>query len=81
MKTAISVPDATFERVEERAAALRMGRSEFYVVAARRYLDELEAEELPRRIDEALALAGEDDSHQAAVAAGRAQLLDASGDW
>ena len=42
MKTAISVPDDTFHRVD--AAAKRMGvsRSEFFALAARRWLDAME---------------------------------------
>lgn len=38
MKTAITVPDETFRRVDERAAALGMSRSEFYSRAAEGYI-------------------------------------------
>jgi len=42
MKTAISLPDADFERFERVAARHGMNRSEFYRLAARRFADELE---------------------------------------
>ncbi|QBI55730.1 ribbon-helix-helix protein, CopG family [Streptomonospora litoralis] len=81
MKTAISIPDEIFERVEQRAADLHVSRSEFFSRAAQSYLDELDSAELSRRIDEAIALSGEDDSNAAAAAAGRRSILDASGEW
>ena len=46
MKTAISVPDPTFERAARRASDLGMSRSEFFARAAERYLDELDAEDM-----------------------------------
>jgi len=54
MKTAISVPDDTFERVDVRAAELGISRSEFYATAARRWLMELENVDLRSAIDDAL---------------------------
>lgn len=73
MKTAISVPDHTFERVERWVQELGMSRSEFYSRAASRYLDELEAGSVTKRIDIALAdLHGVvDESWTDAVEAGR----------
>lgn len=59
MKTAISVPDATYSRVDKKAAELGMSRSQFYSVAAERYLRELESEDLTSRINEALARSGD----------------------
>lgn len=59
MKTAISVPDVTYARVDKKAAELGMSRSQFYSVAAERYLRDLESEGLTARIDEALARSGE----------------------
>ena len=59
MKTAISVPDETFRRVEQRVAELGMSRSEFYATAAAHYLDELDGETLTRQIDEAIARGGQ----------------------
>ncbi|MBA0127668.1 ribbon-helix-helix protein, CopG family [Haloechinothrix sp. YIM 98757] len=81
MKTAISIPDATFDRVEKRAAAMHLSRSEFYARAAQRYLEELESSELAQHIDEAVSLAEEDDSNTNAATAGRTRLTEASGDW
>lgn len=55
MKTAISVPDATFTRVDAAAKKLGMSRSEFYARAAERWLGKLEGEDVTRAIDGALA--------------------------
>jgi len=82
MKTAISVPDETFEKASRRAHDLGMSRSEFFSRAAARYLDELDAESVTRQIDLAVAaLAEQDDSSADAVAVGRRVLADASGEW
>jgi metal-responsive CopG/Arc/MetJ family transcriptional regulator len=80
MKTAISIPDDTFEEAERRAATLGVSRSEFFATAARRYIQELDAQSLAERINAALALAGPDDSSEAAVRAGR-RVLDDSENW
>jgi metal-responsive CopG/Arc/MetJ family transcriptional regulator len=74
MKTAISVPDETFDRASKRAAELGMSRSEFFTRAARRYLEQLDAASMTKQIDRALALAGDDDTSGAAVQAGRRRL-------
>jgi antitoxin MazE6 len=80
MKTAISVPDETFEQVERRAGSLGMSRSEFFTRAAQRYLRQLDEESLTADINDALTLAETDDSGEAAVAAGR-RVLAAEDDW
>jgi len=80
MKTAISVPDETFERASNRARELGMTRSEFFTRAAQRYLTELDASSLTAQIDHTLAIVGTDDSVHDAVAAGR-QRLAADADW
>ena len=54
MKTAISIPDATFERVEKEAAKLGVSRSEFFSRAAERWLKELEGEDITAAINAAL---------------------------
>jgi metal-responsive CopG/Arc/MetJ family transcriptional regulator len=77
MKTAISVPDDTFLAAKKRAQELGMSRSEFFSVAVRRYLDELERESITQQVDQALQAASEDDS--AAVAAGRRRLSTGDG--
>jgi metal-responsive CopG/Arc/MetJ family transcriptional regulator len=79
MKTAISVPDETYDQASERAAELGISRSEFFTRAARRYLDELASQSLTRQIDEALQ-AADDDSSAAAAAAGR-RYLAAQDEW
>jgi hypothetical protein len=82
MKTAISLPDDTFERASRRAAELGMSRSEFFARAAQQYLDALDAESTTRQIDLALqALAGPDDSSDDAVDAGRRTLDGSDDEW
>ncbi|WP_133908745.1 CopG family transcriptional regulator [Actinophytocola oryzae] len=81
MKTAISVPDGTFAQVEQCAGELGVSRSEFYTRAAQYYLDHLRAESLTSDIDAALAMIGEDDSAEAAVAAGRHRLAQTDDEW
>jgi metal-responsive CopG/Arc/MetJ family transcriptional regulator len=81
MKTAISIPDDTFERASRRAHDLGMSRSEFFTRAAAHYLDELDAESVTRQINEAVAaLAGRDDTAEHAVMVGR-QVLASTPEW
>ena len=82
MKTAISVPDETFERVTRRAVALGMSRSEFFARAAQRYLDELDAESLTTQNDSALkVLDAPDEAQEAAVDVGRRVVSTVDDDW
>jgi metal-responsive CopG/Arc/MetJ family transcriptional regulator len=80
VKTAISVPDDTFEQATQRAEELGISRSEFFTRAARRYLDELSVRSLTRQINDALHTSGVDDSGQVAVAAGR-RLVAGEAEW
>jgi antitoxin MazE6 len=80
MKTAISVPDQTFEQATRQAAELGISRSEFFARAARRYLDELASRSLTQEVNAALQAAGSDDSVAAAAQAGRRRLA-AGDDW
>ena len=54
MKTAISLPDETFERVVRAAAKLGFSRSEFFARAAERWLEVLDADELTGAINRAI---------------------------
>ena len=82
MKTAISVPDETFDRVSRRATALGMSRSEFFARAAQRYLDDLDAESLTKQIDSAVeVLDTPDETQDAAVAVGRWVVGAVEDDW
>ena len=82
MKTAISVPDETFDRASARARDLGMSRSEFFTTAARHYLDELEAESTTREIDAALAqLEVNDEASADAVARGHSVLAAVDDEW
>jgi len=73
VKTAISLPDDTYEQATRQAAELGISRSEFFARAARNYLDQLAVQSLTRQINEALQGAS-DDSNAAASAAGRRYL-------
>ena len=82
MKTAISVPDDTYERVTKRARELGMSRSELFSRAAARYLDELDAASVTHRIDLAVASFGPLDGSAAdAVAAGHRMLAATTDEW
>ena len=60
MKTAISIPDAEFDRFERVAARHGMNRSEFYRTAASRLANELEGEaELTALANDVLARTGQ----------------------
>ncbi len=77
VKTAISVPNETFDRVSRTAGDLGMSRSEFFAKAAQRYLDELDAQSLTAQIDQTVdRLAGTDEAQAAAVTVGRRVLDD-----
>lgn len=55
VKTAISLPDETFERVERAAARLGVSRSEFFARAAERWLDALDDDQTTQSINRAIA--------------------------
>jgi hypothetical protein len=82
VKTAISVPDDTYQRASKRARDLGMSRSEFFSRAADRYLDELDSDSVTQQIDKAVADVGHsDDSSKDAVAVGRRLLANGIDDW
>jgi predicted DNA-binding protein len=82
VKTAISVPDETYERASRRAGDLGISRSEFFTRAAQRYLDELDAQSLTRQVDDALdRLGAPDDTAIYAVAAGHRLLAETDDEW
>lgn len=80
MKTAISVPDATYRRVVEKAEQLGMSRSEFFSRAAASYLDELDDDGVTAQIDAIVDVHPPDGSSTAAVARGR-RTLGRGEDW
>ncbi len=82
MKTAISLPDETFDRVTQRAGELGMSRSEFFTRAAQRYLDELDAQSLTEQINGALErFSGTDEGSAEAVAGGHRLLQQVDDEW
>lgn len=70
MKTAISVPDQTYERAERIAKKHGMNRSQFYSAAAERYAEELESSDLTAAINAVVDVVNADESTRLAVAAG-----------
>lgn len=74
VETAISVPDTTFDEVTKRARELGMSRSEFFTIAARHYLEELDSNSLTARINQAITTVTPEESSGAAVSAGRDRL-------
>ena len=68
MKTAISLPDGTFARVEQAAKRLGVSRSEFFARAAERWLDDLDEDQTTDAINRALAGAQQDTSFTDAAA-------------
>ncbi len=55
MKTAISVPDDTFHRVDQAAKRLGLSRSEFFARAAEKALDALDDDGTTETINRAVA--------------------------
>jgi len=69
VKTAISLSDETFQRVERAARQLGVSRSEFFARAAERWLDALDDDGLTDAINQALAGSPDDSEFTAAAAA------------
>jgi metal-responsive CopG/Arc/MetJ family transcriptional regulator len=76
MKTAISLPDATFERIERAAKKLGVSRSEFFARAAERWLDDLDDAGTTEAIDRAIADVPQDTAFTDAAAAALARADD-----
>lgn len=77
MKCAISVPDEVFAAVTAQVARLGISRSEFFAVAARRYLDLLALEEQAAAVDallDTIGLTGPEGDSYWVVDAGRRLL-------
>jgi len=69
MKTAISVPDETFHRVERAAKQMGVSRSEFYARAAQSWLNALEDEGTTEAINRAVGEVPHDSAFTGAAAA------------
>jgi metal-responsive CopG/Arc/MetJ family transcriptional regulator len=74
VKTAISLPDDTFRRVEDAAKRMGVSRSEFFARAAERWLDALQHDDTTAAINRAISGAQSDheftDTAAAALADG-----------
>jgi hypothetical protein len=77
VKTAISIPDATFERVEASAARLGVSRSEFFTRAAERWLADLDDAQTTAAINAALG----DDEQDIAFVERAASMAGQYSDW
>jgi metal-responsive CopG/Arc/MetJ family transcriptional regulator len=80
VKTAISVPDATFERVEQRARELGVSRSEFYARAAEHWLQTLDDRHTTDKIDQVL-IEDDEDQESPFLARAAARLADTHAPW
>lgn len=80
MKTAISVPDETFSRVDAAARRLGMSRSEFFSRAAERWLASLDDDGTTAQID-AVLVSGAAADTDAFVAEGARRLTSDDGSW
>ncbi len=81
MKTAISVPNGTYERVVRMARELGVSRSELFSRAAERYLDEVDDARVTELVNEVLARdPAAQEPNLAAAEASRARLLEGD-DW
>lgn len=69
MKTAISLPDDTFRRVEDAAKRMGVSRSEFFARAAERWLDALQHDDTTAAINRAISGAQSDHEFTDAAAA------------
>jgi metal-responsive CopG/Arc/MetJ family transcriptional regulator len=78
MKTAISVPDDTFERVGRAAKRMGVSRSEFFARAAERWLDALDDDRTTDAINHAIAGTPDDTAFTDAAATALAHLPDRS---
>ncbi|MDQ6751013.1 MAG: ribbon-helix-helix protein, CopG family [Actinomycetota bacterium] len=76
MKTAISLPDETFQRAERAARKLGVSRSEFFARAAERWLDALDDDGTTQAIDRAINGIPSDSSFTDAAAAALAASHD-----
>jgi metal-responsive CopG/Arc/MetJ family transcriptional regulator len=74
VKTAISLSDETFQRVDRAAKRLGLSRSEFFARAAESWLDGLENDGVTEAINRAIA--GLPDDHQFTDAAAAALAAD-----
>ncbi len=73
MKTAISLPDDTFDRVERAAKKLGVSRSEFFARAAERWLDAIDEEPTTDAINRAIIGLPNDTAFTDAAAAALSQ--------
>jgi predicted transcriptional regulator len=79
MKTAISIPDETFEAAERLAQRQGRSRSELYATAVREYLKRNGHDDLTARID--AAIEGQETRPDAFFQALSARALGPSEDW
>lgn len=80
MKTAVSVPDDVFDKVERLARAAGRSRSEVYSAALREYVARHAADEVTTSLDRVVAELGSAADRDRFTAAAAARTLDAA-EW
>ena len=73
VKTAVSIPDGLFQRLEDQARAAGASRSAVIARALEQYLDDVEGAEFVRRMNEALGPDPESEANETARARRTAQ--------
>ena len=76
IKTAVSLTEDTFRRVERAARRMGMSRSEFFARAAERWLADLEDDATTEAIDRAIAGVGDETEFTDAAAAALSSAYD-----
>ncbi|MPV35498.1 hypothetical protein [Georgenia subflava] len=83
MKTAISLPDETFERAERAAKRLGITRSELYARAVDAFVESLDRTSVTSMLDAAIERTGHDDELTELVVSRSRAALESDGeeDW
>lgn len=80
MKTAVSVPDALFERVDRLAKRAGRSRSEVYSAALREYVERHSPDEVTETLDRVIERLGASAPDDGFAAAAARRVFDAT-DW
>ena len=80
MKTAVSVPDALFARVERLAQRSRRSRSEVYSAALQEYVARHAPDEVTEALDRVMEEVGDPDTEQAFVGRSARRVLETN-EW
>lgn len=81
MKTAVSLPDDLYERVEQAARQLGVNRSQFYARALTKYLQDLGADPVTDRLNELVAEHAKERTARDSSLAARSMIDSGSWEW